>query len=136
MLPKVIKQILLWLPPAVWAGVIFKLSAGTVPVASEFYWNDFVIKKSAHMLFYGILALLVYRGLRGEGIKKKKAMIWAVIVAAFYGATDEYHQMFTQGREARVRDIFFDGIGAIGAMLITYYWLPKLPKKVKELCLP
>lgn len=114
----------------------YRLSSGTVPVSFGFYWQDFIVKKTGHMLFYGVLALLTYRALRGEGIGKKKAMIWAVIIAAFYGATDEFHQSFIQGREARVRDVFIDGIGATGAMLITYYWLSKLPKKFKNICLP
>lgn len=102
-------------------GLIFKLSSGTVPSASSVYWQDFVAKKAAHIVVYGILALLVFRGLKGEGVETKKALIWAAIVAILYGATDEYHQSFIQGREARVRDVGFDGIGAIAATLFYYY---------------
>jgi len=108
-----------WLPVVVWMAVIFKLSSGSVPSASPVYWQDFVFKKSAHMFFYGVLAILFYRALVATGVKKDKALIWAVVYAILYGMTDEYHQSFTQGREARIRDIGFDGVGATVFALIT-----------------
>ncbi len=120
----------LWGPPIILAAIIFKLSNGTVPVASAVYWQDFAFKKSAHMFFYGTLAVLVYRALIGEGVNHKKAAIWAILIAIFYGVTDEYHQSFTQGREARIRDIGFDAVGAALANYIIYKILPKMPKEV------
>ncbi len=125
-----ISRIKLWAPPIIWAAIIFKLSNGSVPVASSVYWQDFAFKKSAHMFFYGVLAVLTYRGLIGEGVEKKKAATWACVIAIFYGITDEFHQSFTQGREARVRDIGFDGIGASLASYLVYKILPKMPKEV------
>lgn len=123
----------LWFPVILWMGLIFKFSSGSVPVASDVYWQDFAIKKFGHFLLFGFLALLIYRGLIGEGMKKKKAAIWAIVLATFYGATDEYHQMFTQGREARVRDIFVDGIGSAAFVYILYSLLPKFPRTIKIL---
>lgn len=102
-----------YLPPILWMALIFKLSSGTVPSTSSVYWQDFVAKKTAHFLFFGFLAVLIYRALRGSGVNAKKALIYAIIFATFYGATDEFHQSFTQGREARLRDIGFDGLGSI-----------------------
>lgn len=125
------KKVSLWLPPILWMALIFHFSSGTVPVASTVYWQDFTIKKTGHVLLFGFLAILFYRALRGEGINRKKALIWAIILSTFYGATDEYHQMFTQGREARVRDVFIDGAGATVAAFLTYKFLPNLPKKLK-----
>lgn len=87
--------------------------------------------KGAHTFFFGALALLIYRALRGEGISRKKAAILAVIFTTLYGASDEFHQMFTQGREARARDIFIDGIGAGVTTYIVYQFLPKFPEKFK-----
>lgn len=101
------------LPIILWMSLIFKLSSGIVPSASSVYWQDFVAKKSAHFLFFGFLAFLAYRALMGLGISRKNAVFFAIIFATFYGATDEFHQSFTQGREARVRDIGFDALGSI-----------------------
>jgi VanZ family protein len=121
-----------WLPPLVLAGIIFKLSSGTVPKTSDIYWQDFAVKKLAHVTFYGLLAILVYRALIAGGIPTKKAVIMAIIISAFYGGTDELHQHFTQGRESRLRDVGFDGIGATIAMYFTTKILPRMPKEVVE----
>jgi len=125
----------LWLPVVLWALLIFKFSSGTVPVTSTVYWQNFVVKKTGHVLLFGALALLIYRGLIGEGISRNKAAIYAVILAFFYGGTDEFHQMFTQGREARIRDIFIDGAGAFVIMYFVYWALPKFPKKFQKFLL-
>lgn len=130
---RILKLVSLWAPPVLWALLIFRFSSGTVPVASPVYWQDFAVKKTGHVLLFGTLAVFIYRGLLGQGLEKRKAAIWAVILATFYGATDEFHQMFTQGRESRVRDIFFDGFGGIGFVGLIYYFLPKLPKELKML---
>ena len=130
---KIVNFLFHWLPVIVWAAVIFRISSGKVPLASHVYWQDFAVKKFAHVTFFGFLAALIYRALRGSGIERKKAAIWAIIATAFYGATDELHQFFTQGREARVRDIGFDTIGAVLAVYVIYQIFPKLPPKVREI---
>jgi len=84
----------------------------SLPAASEFFWKDFIFKKSTHIFFYGILTILIYRALVGEGISKEKAIFWSILLAFLYGVTDEIHQSFVPGREARVRDLGFDTIGA------------------------
>ena len=128
---KILKFLDLWLPVVLWAGLIFKFSSGSIPIASPVYWQDFVVKKTGHFLLFGVLAVLIYRGLIGQGLSRKKAAAWAVIMAFFYGATDEFHQMFTQGREARIRDVFIDGIGAGVIVYSIYEFLPKLSKKAQ-----
>lgn len=130
---KIINKLSFWLPPALWAYLIFHFSSGSIPLASTVYWQDFAVKKTGHVLLFGFLAILLYRALRGEGVERKKAAIWAVVISAFYGMTDEYHQMFTQGREARVRDVFIDAAGSVVAVFLTYQILPKLPKEIKIL---
>ncbi|MCX6704680.1 MAG: VanZ family protein [Candidatus Woesebacteria bacterium] len=132
---KIIKFLNLWLPPVLWAGLIFKFSSGTVPSASQIYWQDFAVKKIGHFLLFGVLSVLIYRGLIGHGISRKKAAIWAVAIAFLYGAADEYHQIFTQGREARLRDVLIDGIGAGVIIYYIYRFLPKFPKKIQTFLL-
>lgn len=130
---KIIKQIYAWLPVILWAALIFHFSSGTVPVASTVYWQDFAVKKTGHVLLFGFLALLIYRALRINRINNKKAAIYAVLFSFFYGATDEFHQLFTQGRESRVRDVFIDGGGAALVILVLYYLPPKLSKDLFNL---
>lgn len=122
-----------WLPPVVLAGIIFKLSSGTVPKASDVFWQDFAVKKLAHITIYGILTVLIYRALVAGGTSKKKAVILAIIISTLYGGTDEIHQHFTQGRESRLRDVGFDSLGSVIVMFLTIKVLPKMPKEVVEL---
>lgn len=126
-------QLSAWLPVFLWALLIFRFSAGSVPVASPVYWQDFAVKKTGHMLLFGALALLFYRALRMNKVDKVKAAIWAVVLSTLYGASDELHQTFTQGREARVRDIFIDGLGASVVSLALYYLPTKMGKKFEDL---
>lgn len=130
---KIIKKAYNWLPVLIWTLLIFKLSSGSVPKASADYWQDFAVKKFGHILLFGILAVFLYRGLLSENTGKKKAAIWSIILSTLYGASDEFHQGFTQGREGRVRDIFFDGTGAGIFIYIVYNFLQKLPKKVQSI---
>ena len=125
----------LWLPPVLWAAMIYKFSSGTVPIASQIYWQDFAVKKIGHVILFAILAVLVYRALIGEGVNRKKAAILGVIISFLYGISDEFHQMFTQGREARFRDTVIDGYGAGVAMYLVYRFISKLPKSAREILL-
>lgn len=130
----VVKTILkLWGPPVIWAVVIFLLSARPVIPASQIFWKDFLLKKSAHVIEYAIFASLTYRALKETGVKKYNAGLLAILLAVIYGATDEFHQSFTPGREPRVRDVFFDTIGAILSIYWLWNLLPKAPKKLKIL---
>jgi VanZ family protein len=132
---KIIKETMAWLPAILWAALIFHFSSGRIPVASPVYWQDFTIKKTGHVLLFGTLAILIYRGLLMDGVSRKKAAIYAVLLAFFYGGSDEFHQMFTQGRESTVRDVFIDGGGATLAILLIYNFISKLPKKFQSFLL-
>ena len=100
-----------WLPPILWGLIIFSFSSARVGSSNEIYWKDFVIKKTAHVVEYAILAVLLYRAMIGSDVEKKKAIILAILIASLYGFTDEFHQSFTPGREPRIRDVIIDTIG-------------------------
>lgn len=122
----------LWLPAILWAVVIFLFSSYPTAQASEIEWRDFVVKKTYHLIEYAILATLLYRAFKESGIEKRKAGIYSIIFAALYGASDELHQSFTPGRDARLRDVIIDTIGASVAIYIIWKQLPKAPKKLKR----
>ncbi len=130
---KIIHQTFAWLPVVFWLLLIFHFSSGTVPVASAVYWQDFAVKKTGHVLLFGALGLLIYRAFRINKVGKYKAAVWAVILSTFYGATDEFHQMFTQGRESKIRDVFIDGFGAFLVVWVLYYLPVHLSKKIQNM---
>lgn len=105
-------KVLLWL---FWMGVIYFLSSQSVPPASGINWQDFIIKKTAHILFYFVLTVLTYLVLPSR-INNRARLYLSLAWCVFYGITDELHQGFTPGREPHVRDVIFDGFGGIIAI--------------------
>jgi len=128
---KVKKRVKYWGPPVLWAGVIFCFSTLPQIRTTEIYWQDFILKKTAHMVEYGILAVLFYRLFINSNKSKTRSLVYSFILTIVYAATDEIHQLYTPGRDARVRDVLFDTAGAS----LTLYWikeiLPKAEGKVK-----
>lgn len=101
-----------YLAPIVWAILIFTFSSFPTTKTTDFFLGDFLIKKTAHVIEYGILATLVFRALINSNIERKRAMFYSVLLAFFYGVTDEFHQSFTPGRGPSVRDVIIDTAGA------------------------
>lgn len=123
-----------WLPVVLWMGVIFTFSSFPTKKAGGVYWLDFIIKKTAHLIEYGFLTILNYRALKAYGVNNKKAAIIAITFSLLYGATDEFHQSFTPGREPRIRDVFIDTIGAGLVIYGIWNWIDKFPfiKKIAK----
>lgn len=127
----IIKLIKYWFPVVVWAGVIFMFSSFPTGTATKIVWTDFVLKKTAHIVEYGVFTMLTYRALINNGVLAKNAALWAILLATLYGFSDEYHQSFTPGREPRVRDVGFDTIGAVLAIYLIWNTLPKAPERLR-----
>lgn len=123
----------LWLPPFFWAILIFTLSSFQVGSSSEFYWKDFIIKKTAHVIEYGILSTLFYRAMFNSSISKEKAMWYAVLVALFYGITDEFHQSFTPGRGPKFTDVLIDTTGATIFIFGILKNIKKMPQALQNI---
>jgi VanZ family protein len=105
-----------WVPVALYAGVIFYLSAQSHP---EDQLPSFLLKevsdKVLHAVEYGILSLLCYRALRwaaGPAVARY-AVVLAIVTASVFGITDEVHQAFVPLRESSWQDWLADTIGAV-----------------------
>jgi len=122
-----------WLPPILWAVIIFLFSSHPTGTASNVDWQDFSIKKFAHMVEYAVLTVLVYRAFINSKVNQKRSLIVAFLFAVFYGMSDEIHQSFTPGREPTVRDVVFDTIGASVATIFVWKYLAKVPKRLRRL---
>ncbi|OGM21406.1 hypothetical protein A2714_01385 [Candidatus Woesebacteria bacterium RIFCSPHIGHO2_01_FULL_38_9] len=127
------KKIDIWAPVFVWALFIFSFSSLSTNPVSEIHWKDFIVKKSAHIVIYAILTILSYRAFHEGGVGKKDAALYAMFFAIAYGISDEYHQSFTVGRDSQSRDVVFDTIGSIGAVVLLWKFLPKVPPKLRKL---
>lgn len=122
----------LWLPPIIWAAVIFLFSSYPTVATTEIKWQDFIVKKTFHIFEYAVFTMLFFRALKESGVEKKKAGIYSIAAALLYGITDEFHQSFTPGRDSKARDVVFDTIGGLLAIYVIWKQLPKAPKKLRN----
>ncbi|MDD5342732.1 MAG: VanZ family protein [Patescibacteria group bacterium] len=116
-----------WVPPILWAGLIFFLSS-MANLRFEFLstW-DLILRKIWHMFEYAILAILFIRLGRSKSKSKNSAVYLAALIGAIlYSITDEWHQSYVLGRVGSVMDVAIDTAGGlIGA---TVYHLVKYRK--------
>ena len=80
---------------------------------------DFLVKKGAHALGYGLLALAYLWGLKGKGSEIESRQLYiAWVLATMYSATDEFHQSFVPGRHPAITDVMIDSLGANLALFL------------------
>ena len=121
---------MLWLlPPLCWTGLIMYLGGGQwssdetssflvpllrtlLPGFSPGFVSavHYLIRKTAHVSEYGVLAVPWRRATGGTWI----ALALAVLTASI----DECRQVFTPGREGCVSDVLLDGAGAGAALAL------------------
>jgi VanZ like family len=74
-----------------------------------------------HVVTWAALATLLAKSFDGRARRaglRETAGRAALAVAAAYGLVDEIHQFFTPGRTCSLADVFLDGLGALGALLL------------------
>ena len=129
-----------WLPLLIWLGVIFVGSTNLmstehtsrymVPfllwlkpgMSPKTIWIILVIvRKSAHVTEYAILALLLLRALRSvPDLRNKTPILFGAVLlgCAVFAASDEFHQTFVKSRTPSIHDVFLDVAGALIGLLI------------------
>jgi VanZ family protein len=114
------ERFLKWIPAILMMAVIFRFSSIPSREMPSFGLWDLVVKKGAHMLGYGILALTYWNGMRFD---RRKAWL-ALLLAVVYAITDEFHQSFVPGRHPSWVDaLIIDGGGAVIALGLANYYL-------------
>ena len=110
----------LWLPVVAYMAAIFYASSQSSLPSATAGISDTVL----HTVAYGGLALCTLRAVAGGRLVgvTGSALVAAWMVATGYGATDEWHQMFTPGRTAELRDLANDAIGAFAALGLVGAW--------------
>ncbi len=100
-----------------WVGAIFWASSQPSPVLSSSEPVDILAKKGGHVGAYGVLAVLVWLGVRGR-LAPRSAIVVAFAVAVGYGAFDELHQAFTPTRHPSPLDVGIDALGAAAGLWV------------------
>ena len=104
-----------WLPAVAWAALIFALSAQPGLRVAPDEDVDLIVRKVGHMAVFGILALLVWRGLE-RTTTLRRPWAWALALTVVYALTDELHQAFVVTRQDSLTDVAIDAIGAVVAV--------------------
>jgi len=81
----------------------------------------FFVRKLGHISEYAILAVLVWRALRGgTNLQMKLAVLFvaAWILCAIFAASDEFHQSFVTSRTPSFDDVLIDICGAFIGLAI------------------
>lgn len=100
----------------------------------------FIVRKAAHLAEYAVFALLLLRALHSTTRRAfaRQAAI-ALAVAAFYAATDEFHQSFSDSRTASPQDVMIDCCGAVLGIAAFRWLTPRasaqelVPARAREL---
>ncbi len=120
------------LAPVFWMAVIFTLSHQPAAVSSgqsgvivghlqqampgvSTAILTFLVRKSAHIIAYFILGILMYRALRItiRRWQTRTVASFALLSCSLYAVTDEIHQLFVPGRSGELRDVMIDSIAAL-----------------------
>ncbi len=110
------KLIQLWLPPILWAALIFFLSG--LPDLKTDLEFDFTLRKAAHVTEYFILTWLLHRACKGSfKLNAWQLSAASAAMAVLYAASDEFHQTFTRGRHGSPVDVLIDSIGILGFVI-------------------
>lgn len=104
-----------YFPALVWAGVIFYFSSiPSLQLTLSNTAEEIILRKGAHFAEFAILAFLAWRiFFAGYKFYTRYAFFWAFILAALYGASDEFHQTFVFGRTGKVIDAFYDAASVL-----------------------
>jgi VanZ family protein len=107
----------LWFPVILCMSFIFYASSVPGKDIPLLFPNEDIL---FHGTIYAILALFFYRALRNTDprITRTRVFIFTVIFGIAYGASDEFHQLFTPGRDCSGFDLMVDTIGSCAGGLI------------------
>jgi VanZ family protein len=135
-----------WWPGAVWVGIISFESTDAFSsqntgsmlymlltrLFGEINFYEFLIfhhylRKTGHVIGYGMLALLLLRGWRAT-FGQSRAMLGRTALLSWLGTVfvasmDEWHQSFIPSRTGTWRDAVLDSCAGLVFLLIAYFWL-------------
>lgn len=90
------------------------------------------LRKAAHMTEYAVLACLLLGNFSQHAAFQKFRFAWAQLFASLYAATDEFHQLFIDGRSGELKDVAIDSAGAFSGLLAAWAVLSVWNKMVQK----
>lgn len=91
-----------------------------------------ITRKLAHFSIYTLGGILIYNFINTYDIENKRKMIYSFIIGGIYAITDEFHQLFINGRSGEFRDVCIDSSGILFGIFIIIIII-KLKLKIQNL---
>jgi VanZ family protein len=109
---RIITIVLRWFKPAVTEAELRTVQA--------------IVRKSAHLTAYAVLAVLCWRALqhlKGRWHSWVWTEFWLITgICLLYAISDEVHQSFVPSRQGQWQDVLIDTGGAIAGLLVVRGW--------------
>jgi len=85
------------------------------------------LRKSGHVVGYGMLSLLLLRGWRATLGPVDTLLLRAALLSwlgtAIVAALDEWHQSYIPSRTGTIWDVALDSVAGVAFLVIAYLWL-------------
>lgn len=80
-----------------------------------------LVRKSAHFSIYLCLGFCSAMTLYYSGKVNKSCILCIIplVFCIFYASTDEFHQLFVEGRSGEVRDVIIDSAGSASGIMLS-----------------
>jgi VanZ family protein len=132
-----VRRLVTWIPAVIWTALVLGFSSGDFSAENTgsllgplliwlFPWltPDQVgaihglVRKTAHVTEYGILAMLWFRTLtRGAGLRVPTGVWLALLISVATAIVDESHQATIPSRTGSAADVVLDSFGAAAALV-------------------
>ena len=88
-----------------------------------------LIRKLAHFFEFAVLGFFVFMGFYFSEFKKRAKITLPLAWCLLVGSIDEFLQLFSEGRGAKVTDVLLDFSGSLAAVLILTALVSVINKK-------
>ncbi len=135
------RKLLLWLATLLWLSLlaVFSTDAFSAEHTGSILWKivhavyagiserqfevlHFLVRKSAHFTFYGLLGVFAYHSWKATlPARRTWTFRWSALAVALTfvaGGLDEFHQSFVPSRTSSFRDVLLDTAGAVFFQLV------------------
>jgi|KBSSwiStaDraftv2_1062776.scaffolds.fasta_scaffold333901_2 VanZ family protein len=132
-----VSRLVTWLPPVAWTAVVLTLSSASFSAdntgsiidpllawllpwlaPSSIAVIHGLLRKTAHVTEYAVLAALWWRALARSGARPARAAWLTLLIGVTVAAVDETHQSWLPSRTGSIRDVLIDTAGVALAVAL------------------